>query len=173
MGLVDQIFSAINNPNQQASSGQMDNILGTVAQLSSQTGADPATMQSAVSIVGNYVRSALQQKQANAGFEEAQSIVNQFSGTQPNRQAVNSLFSPSQIEGMVEVVEQRTGLNASLVKQMLPILVPVVLNFLQSGSHNQNPQGSNPVLNAFLDADQDGDLDIADAMQLAGRYLRP
>jgi hypothetical protein len=54
---------------------------------------------------------------------------------------------------------------------MLPILVPLVLKFLQSGNNTQNPQGSNPVLNTFLDADGDGDVDIADAMQMAGRYM--
>jgi len=35
----------------------------------------------------------------------------------------------------------------------------------------QSQGGANPVLNAFLDADRDGDVDIADAMQMAGRYL--
>lgn len=50
------------------------------------------------------------------------------------------------------------------------MLIPVVLNMLRSGTPTQNPQsGTNPVLNAFLDADRDGDVDIADAMQLASR----
>jgi hypothetical protein len=56
---------------------------------------------------------------------------------------------------------------------MLPILVPLVLKFLQTGNNAQNPQGSNPVLNTFLDADNDGDVDIADAMRMAGRYFNP
>jgi len=54
---------------------------------------------------------------------------------------------------------------------MLPILVPLVLNLLQTGTGVQSQGGANPVLNAFLDADRDGDVDIADAMQMAGRYL--
>lgn len=52
-------------------------------------------------------------------------------------------------------------------QQMLPILVPLVLNLLQTGSQTRNPQGgANPVLNAFLDADRDGDVDISDANEL-------
>ena len=37
----------------------------------------------------------------------------------------------------------------------------------------QNPeQGSNNVLNSFLDADGDGDVDIADFMGMASRFLK-
>lgn len=172
MGLFDQIINAIDNPNQEASSGQLANILGTTQQVSNSYGTDPSTVQSVLSIVGNYVRSALQQKRATDGNEEAQAVVNQYSGTYPNPQAVDRLFSPNQVAQIAQVAAQRTGLNAGTIQQMLPILVPMVLNLLKSGTSTQNSQhGSNPVLSAFLDADRDGDVDITDAMQMAGRYL--
>lgn len=172
MGLLDQILSAVDNPNQQASTGQLASILSSVDELSNSYNTNPSTMQSALSIVGNYVRSALQQKRAEAGYEGAQSIVDQYSGTYPNPQAVDALFGSYQIQQIVQAVAQRTGLDANSILQMLPILVPVVLNLLRTGSNTQHPQqGSNPVLNSFLDADRDGDVDIADAMMMAGRYL--
>lgn len=171
MGLFDQILGAIEDPNQQASSGQIASMLSTVQQVSDSYGTDPSTTQSALSIVGNHVRSALQEKRNTEGPEQAQALVNQFSGTYPNPQAVHSLFSPNQLQGVVAAVAQRTGLNAGIVQQMLPILVPIVMNLLQTGTHAQNPQGGNSVLNVFLDADRDGDVDVADAMQMAGRYL--
>ena len=172
MKLFDQIINAIDNPSQQGDAGQLGNIVNTVQQLSNNTGTDPSTMQSVVGMVGNYVRSALQEKQANYGNEEAQAVVNQFGGTSPNPQAVDSLFAPFIQQQLVENIAQRTGLNGGMIQQLLPILVPLVLNFLKSGSNAQNPQGSgNPVLNSFLDADRDGDVDIADAMQMATRYL--
>lgn len=172
MGLFDHIISAVDNSHQQASPGQLSTILSTVQQLSDSYGTNPSTVQSVLSIVGNYVRSSLQQKRSTGGQEEAQALVNQYSGTYPNPQAVNTLFSPNQVEQIAAVVQERTGLNAGTIQAMLPILVPLVLNLLQSGAHTQNLQsGANPVLSGFLDADQDGDVDIADAMQLAGRYL--
>ncbi|BAZ24074.1 hypothetical protein NIES4073_49660 [Kalymmatonema gypsitolerans NIES-4073] len=172
MGLFDQIINAIDNSNQQGNAGQLDNILNTVQQVSNSTGTDPSTMQSALGIVGNYVRSALQQKQATEGNQAAQNVVNQFGGTSPNPQAVNSLFAPFLQQQLAETVAQRTGLNAGMVQQLLPILVPVVLNLLKSGANSQNPQaGGNSVLNSFLDSDRDGDVDITDAIQLASRYL--
>jgi hypothetical protein len=56
-----------------------------------------------------------------------------------------------------------------MIEQLLPVLVPIVLNFLKTGASSQS--GGNSVLNSFLDADNDGDVDIADAMQMATRYL--
>ncbi len=173
MGLFDQIINAIDSNDRQGDASQIDNNLHTMQQLSSGFGADPSATQSALSIVGNYVRGALQQKRSLNGAEEAQNIVNQYSGTQPSSQAVSSLFSGTQVEQMVTEIARKTGLNAGIVQQMLPILIPIILNMLRSGTHAQNPQGgTNPVLNAFLDADGDGDVDIADAMQLASRHFR-
>lgn len=172
MGLFDQILGAIDNPNQQGSANQLGNILNTVQQLSGNTGADPSTMQTVLSLVGGQVRSALQQQRATNGDEYAQTLVNQYGGTSPNPSAVSSLFSPGMQQQVASAISQRTGLDANMVMQMLPMLVPIVLNFLKTGSNPQNPQGGNPVLNTFLDADGDGDVDIADAMNMAGRYLR-
>jgi hypothetical protein len=171
MGLFDQIISAIDNPSQQGSPGQLGDILSTVNQLSNNSNTDPSTIQTALSVVGNYARSALQDKRANEGTEQTQQFVNQFGGTQPSSQAVQLLFNAPQIQQIVQEVENRTGLSSATIQSMLPFLVPIVLKFLQSGSNTQNPQGGNPVLNSFLDADGDGDVDIADAMQMAGRYL--
>jgi hypothetical protein len=44
---------------------------------------------------------------------------------------------------------------------------------LKVGASTENPQAAaNPVLNAFLDADGDGKIDMTDVMNLAGRFLK-
>ncbi len=171
MSLFDQILGAIDNPDQQASPGQLGEILSTVQQLSNHANTDPSTIQSVLSVVGGYARSALQQKRADEGEQQTQDFVNQFGGTQPSTQAVELLFSTPQIQQMAQEVESRTGLSSGMIQSMLPMLVPLVLKFLQTGNSTSYGQGSNPVLNTFLDADGDGDVDIADALQMAGRYL--
>ncbi|AFY34584.1 DUF937 domain-containing protein [Calothrix sp. PCC 7507] len=172
MGLFDQILGAVANPNQQGSLGQIGSIINTVEQLSDRTGADPSTIQSLLGIVGNQVRSSLQDKQATEGNEAVQTLVSQFAGTSPNPEAVDSVFSPQAQQQVADIAAQHTGLDAGIIQQILPLVVPVVLNFLQSGANAQNPQaGGNSVLNSFLDADNDGDVDIADAIQLASRHL--
>ncbi|MBW4595857.1 MAG: DUF937 domain-containing protein [Brasilonema angustatum HA4187-MV1] len=172
MGLFDQIIGAIGNSSQQGNMGQIGNILNTVQQLSNNAGTDPSTMQSVLGIVGGQVRSALQQKRDTEGPEAAQEVVNEFGDTSPNPQAVDSLFAPFLQQQLANTVAQRTGLDSGLVQQLLPTLVPLVLNVLRTGASSQNPQaGGNPVLNSFLDADGDGDVDISDIMQMASRYL--
>jgi hypothetical protein len=172
MGLFEQIIGAVANPNQQGNIGQIGSIINTVQQRSNSTGADSSTMQTVFSIVGGQVRSALQQKRETDGNEAAEAVVNQFGGTSPNHDAVASLFSTGMQQELAENVAQRTGLDTNMIQQLLPMLVPVVLNVLKSGANAQNPEGGgNSVLNSFLDADNDGDVDIADAMQMANRYM--
>ncbi len=173
MGLFDEVLNAVNSPDRQGSMDQIGGILNTVQQLSGNAGTDSNTMQSAMGIVGNFVRSSLQEKRITQGEQQTQSIVDQFSGTSPNSQAVNTIFSGGMQQQVAQAISQRTGLDANMALQMLPVLVPLVLKFLQSGASSQNPQsGGNSVLNSFLDADGDGDVDISDAMGLASRFMR-
>ncbi|NET55343.1 MAG: hypothetical protein F6K47_03865 [Symploca sp. SIO2E6] len=171
MSLFNQILSAIDNPNQTASSGQLAGIINTVQQLSSTYQSNPEAVQMATSIVGKHVRSALQQKRDTEGEQQAQGIVHQFSGISPSNQAVQALFGSPQIQQIVREIEARTPIPGGSIQAMLPALVPLVLNLLETGTDPQNPQSANSVLSSFLDADGDGDVDISDAMQLAGRYI--
>lgn len=171
MGLFDAVMSAVSNPSQQGSPSQLGAILSTVQQLSSSHGTDSGTTQTLVSVVGGYVRSALQQQQATAGTEQAQATVNQYSGTSANSQAVDAVLGPVMQQQVVQDLVQRTGLDPQTVQSMLPTLVPLALSFLQSGAHTDNPQTGNPVLNAFLDSDHDGNIDLGDAMNIASKFL--
>jgi hypothetical protein len=176
MGLFDQIIGAVNNPHQQASPDQLGAILNTVEGLAASRGVDSGVAQTALSAVGSYVRSALQQQRETAGSGQAEAIVNQFGGTSPSTAAVEALFTPNQQQQVAQGVAQRTGISSELILSLLPMLVPLVLNLLKSGSTAQSAPaagapGSNPVLNSFLDADHDGDVDVADAIAMAGRYL--
>lgn len=171
MGLFDQILSAVNDPGRQANPDQLSSILGAVQGLSNNAGTDPNTTQTMMSVVGNYVRSALQQTRDTQGPDQAHALVNQFSGTGPNPQAVNAILGPVMQQQIVQDLMQRTGLNPQTIEMMLPVLVPLALNFLQSGNSTQQSQGGNSVLNAFLDGDRDGDVDLGDAMRVASQFL--
>lgn len=171
MTLFNQILDAINNPEREASSNQLGNILNTVQQLSNSYNTNPSTIQSAMSIVGGFTRSALQQKRSTAGEAQTQNIIDQFAGTQADSQVLQMLFNNSQLQAMVQQISSRTGINAQTVQAMLPILVPLVLNFLKTGNSTSDRQAGNPVLSSFLDANGDGEVDIADAMMMASRYL--
>jgi hypothetical protein len=173
MGLFDQVMGALDNPNQQASTSQLGSILNTVQQLSGQRGADGNQTQLLMSVVGGYVQSSLREKRSEGGAQQVASLIQQFSGTQANPSALSALFTESQQQQMAQDAAQKTGLDMGTVQSMLPVVVPVVLNFLKSGEP-QRADGDapgNPVLSAFLDTDNDGDVDMGDALSMAGRFL--
>jgi hypothetical protein len=171
MSIFNQILSAIDNPEREASSNQLGSILDAVQQLSGNHQASPDAIQSAMSIVGNYTKSALQQQRQQGGTAQVNQLINQFGGTQANSQILGTLFGSSQLQDMIQQISRRTGLNAATIQAMLPILVPLVLNLLKTGNNKRNLQDNNPVASNFLDSDADGDLDLTDAMNMASRYL--
>ena len=84
---------------------------------------------------------------------------------------MSALFSTPQIQQVIDVASAKTGVDANTIQSMLPTLVPLVLNFLKTGQAKAGAAASsNPVLSGFLDADGDGDVDIADAMMLASKF---
>jgi hypothetical protein len=171
MGLFDQVVSALNNPNQEASSDQLGSILSVVGQLSGSQGLNAASTQTLLTVVGQHVRGALHEKRQTGGQSLAESLVTQFSGTQANPDAVANLFSQREQAETVQDAANRTGIDPQTIQALLPMLVPVVLKFLQQGNTKQASAGGNSVLSAFLDSDGDGDTDIGDAISIAGRFL--
>ncbi|CDM96848.1 MAG: DUF937 domain-containing protein [Limnospira sp. PMC 1291.21] len=173
MKLFDQIVGALNNPALQANINQINDLINTAQQLGVNFGGSPETTQAVMSVVGDYVRSALKEKCNQEGKESVQSFVNQYSGIQANPAVVQLLFSPQTQNRLIEAVEQRTGVNAQTIRSLLPLLVPVVLNFLQTGTNSQDPQkGENPVLTSFLDSTGDGEADIAGVLRLASSFFK-
>lgn len=171
MGIFNQILEAIDSPEREASNNQLGSILDTVQQLSGSYQTNPSAVESAMSIVGNYTKSALKQQRNQGGASQVTQMLSQFGGTQASPQVLSSLFGSSQLQNMIAQITSRTGLNARTVQSMLPILVPLVLNLLRTGNKRNNVQAGNPVLNSFLDSDGDGDVDISDMMAMASRHL--
>lgn len=171
MGLFDSIMGAINSPTKEASPSQLGSILGMAKQLTGNSGASFDQVQSLMSVVGSFTRSSLKEKRDAEGENQVQSLVNQFSGTFSNPLAVRALFTLPQVQQIIAIASQKTGLPEDTIESMLPTVLPLVLNLLQTGRETDNPEGGNSVLSSFLDADGDGDVDISDAMKMASRFL--
>jgi hypothetical protein len=184
MSFFDQILSAIEDPQQQASPDQLGSILGAVDQLSGANGIDPAMMQTVMSLVGGAVQSSLQEQQSSMGPDHVMGLLNQFSGTSHNPNALGAILNSGMQQQVASGISQKTGLDAGLILGLLPVLVPVVLNLINGGSSQpgggmgqampQQPAttGGNPLLNAFLDSDRSGTVDLGDALNMASQYLR-
>jgi uncharacterized protein YidB (DUF937 family) len=172
MGLLDQVLGAVANPAQQGSMEQLGSIFNAVQSMSGNHGGGADATQAMLSVVGGYVRSSLRE----AGPDQAQTLVNQFGGGGANSQAVQALLTPVMQQQVVQDLIGRTGLDPQTIEGMLPTLIPLALQFLQTGAPVPNaaagnaPAG-NPVLNAFLDGDSDGDVDLGDALGMASKFL--
>jgi hypothetical protein len=171
MGLFDQVMNAIADPKRQASAGKMSEILGAAKQVAQQNNADSSTMQQAMSVIGGFVRTSLKEKQQTQGDQAAQDLIEQ--GAANGAAVIPQLFNSAQMSEMITAVTQKTNLNANQVQGILPMVVPLVMQFLNSGSPKQGMPavGNNPVLTAFLDSDSDGDVDMGDMLGMAGKFM--
>lgn len=169
MSLFDQILGAVNNPEQQGSMDQLGSIVNMAQQVGGQYGIDPAMTQTVMSMLGNTVQSGLQQHSDANGFDSTQNLVQQLSSSASvNPNTIAALIPPEIQQQVCEAISQRTGLDAGLIQGMLPSLIPVAMNMLQGGA----TQSGNPLLNMFLDKNQDGQLDMGDAMGLAMQFMQ-
>jgi hypothetical protein len=178
MSLFDALLGAIENPQQQASMDGLGSMVGAVQQLSGQNGLDPAMMQTVLSMVGGQVRSSLQDQNDSMGPDHVAGLVNQFSGMGANPSAVSALFGAQGEQQLAGQIAQRTGIDGNMIMALLPTLVPIALQFLQGGgaAPMQQQQGNafagNPLINAFLDKNHDGGVDMGDAMNMAAQFLQ-
>jgi Bacterial protein of unknown function (DUF937) len=176
MSLFDEFLGAVNNPGQQASVDQLGSLVGAVQQLSGQSGIDPGMMQTVMSMVGGQMQSSLQEQQSTMGADHVNSLVNQLGAGGTNNPAMGMLFPPQVQQQLAGQISQRTGLDSNMIMGLLPMLVPIAMQFLQGGAMQSSaaaPQSAgNPLLNMFLDKNNDGNLDLGDAMGLAAQFMQ-
>ena len=171
MGLFDQVMDAINDPEKQASTEQIGQVFSAVQQLGQQSNANSDTMQTAVSVLGSFMRASLKEKRNSDGESAVQNLVEMGTQSGLAGQVLGQLLNSGQQAQVVEAITQKTGLNGQQIQAMLPVLVPLVMQMLNSGTNRAGTtSGNNSVLNAFLDADGDGDVDMGDMLSMAGRF---
>jgi hypothetical protein len=176
MDLFDAFMGAVANPQQSASVDQLGSILGTVQQLSGQHGIDPGMMQTVMSMVGGQVQNSLQEQHSTMGADHVQGLLGQFAGGSPSSGAVSALMTPQIQQQLAGAIGQKTGLDPNMLLGLLPMLVPVAMQFLHAGAPTSAPAGAaaggNPLLNMFLDKNHDGNLDLGDAMGVAAQFMQ-
>ncbi|MFB2898805.1 hypothetical protein ACE1CI_38315 [Aerosakkonemataceae cyanobacterium BLCC-F50] len=172
MGLFFEILSSLNNPHQQGSVSQLEYFLNTVNQLSANRGVNPSQMQKVMSTLGSLLRPVLkQQSLAGGGFE---SRMNHVIGANGNVATLPSLIPPQVQQQMVEKIAQTSELSTTQIETALPILISGVISLLNMGASKPGIQGGeNQILNAFLNAEKDSDVDLGEVMKFASRLLHP
>ncbi|XGV97862.1 MAG: DUF937 domain-containing protein [Leptolyngbya sp. BL-A-14] len=174
MGLFFDVLSAINDPNQSGSVEQLGTVMDSAKQLGAASGLEASTLQTVMSSLGGALFPALkQQSLAPGGNQVLSSIVNQVAGVgvSSGATAMPSFITPELQQQIVQAMAQKTGLNAGLLQSILPGLISTVLGFLGMGAPKPGVAGVNPILNAVLDGNHDGNTDLGEVFKFANRFL--
>ena len=163
-----EVLSAINDPNQQATTSQLEHITQLVQKLANSQGVNPNQMQSMMTVLGSVLQPVLKQKQSQLGAGQLASML----GRTNDASVLTSIISPRQQQQLAEAVAQKTGMQASVAQTMLPQLLPIVMSLFNMGAPIPGSVGgTNSLLSAFLDGNRANNTDLGNVIRFAGRFL--
>lgn len=169
MKLFDVILDSIANPELKTESNDLADLLGGIKSAAKEQDTPPDLVETAVSALGKHVKAGLQEYGGSREelVEEAASV------PQATPELISKLFGSQNVESVSDDVSQKTGIQTETIIALLPVLIPIVMKLFRSGGSKSDGASSqmNPLLQGFLDSDNDGDVDLADVFKLAGPYL--
>lgn len=171
MSLFQTILDSIENPDHAGSQRDLQGVASLAQLIPGGQGAQQ-NVEPILNVLGSHLQDALNQQQQTAGPTAAQQTVADLSRPGVGVQDLQGLFGQSGLNGLVEEIAQRTGLNSQVIITFLPMLIPVVMKLLASGTHQTDAQAPNPVLNGFLGSSQNGGALLSEVFQLASGFLK-
>jgi hypothetical protein len=177
MNLFDAVLASLNDPSRAT---QMSDLEGLSAAFS---GGGSSTNQLA-NLVGGFLKPMLREQQAVAGPEGVDSLLQEIKQNADSPDRLRQVLGADRMDQMVGRAQQKTGLDASAILRLLPIVLPAIIGLLQSGRPAAAPTApagaasartgsqTNPILSQFLDSDGDGDVDMEDVVRLTSVFLR-
>jgi hypothetical protein len=170
MNLFQTVLQSIENPDHVGSQQDLHGLLNFAQLLPGVQGAEQQ-VQPILGILGSHLQDALNEQQQNNGQAAVQQTVSNLSVSGAGVQEIISLFGQERFNALMGEISKRTGLDSQVILQFLPMLIPVVMRLLATGTHQTNPQAQNPVLNNFLGSNQNGGTLLTEAFQLASVFL--
>ena len=188
MNLFDTVLASLNDPSRGTQMRDLEN-------LSSAFGSGGSSTNQIASLLGGFLKPMLREQQAVAGPEGVDSLLQELKQSAHSPDQLRQVIGSERMDQVVGQAEQKTGLDASSIMRLLPIVLPAIIGLLQSGrpapaspaagatAGVQPPAGTgtpppqtgtqtNPILSQFLDADGDGDVDMQDVVRLTSVFLR-
>jgi hypothetical protein len=171
MSLFQTILDSIENPNHVGSQQDLQSV-ASLAQLIPGGHEAQQNVEPILNVLGSHLQGVLNQQQQTAGPAAAQQTLSDLSRPGVGVQELQGLFGQSGLNGLIEEIAQRTGMDSQVIMTFLPMLIPVVMKLLASGTHQTDTQAPNPVLNGFLNSSQNGGALLSEVFQLASQFLR-
>ena len=188
MNLFDTVLASLNDPSRGTQMSDLEN-------LSSAFGSGGSSTNQIASLLGGFLKPMLREQQAVAGPEGVDSLLQELKQSAHSPDQLRQVIGSERMDQVVGQAEQKTGLDASSIMRLLPIVLPAIIGLLQSGrpapaspaagatAGVRPPVGTgapptqagaqtNPILSQFLDSDGDGDVDMQDVVRLTSVFLR-
>ncbi len=155
MNFFQTVLQSIENPDHAGSPQDLHGLLSIAQLLPGVQGAEQH-LQPILSVLGPHLQDALNEQQQNNGQTAVQQTVSNLSQPGAGVQEIVNLFGQERFDAIIAEISQRTGLNSQLVLEFLPVVIPMVMKLLATGTHQTDSQAQNPVLNNFLGSNQNG-----------------
>jgi hypothetical protein len=170
MSLFDSIISAIQSPQHAGSNQDLQSLVNVTSMIPGLQGTGQQ-IQPILNVLGPHLQDVLNQQKQTAGAAAAQQTVTNLSQQGVSVQELQNLFGADRFNGIISEISQATGLNSQLILSALPVVVPVIMQVLATGTHQTNSQAPNQVLNQFLSGQNGGAL-LNEVFQLASRFIK-
>ena len=181
MSLFDAVLSSLNDPSRATDQSHLESLVSALT----SSGASSANAGQIASLIGGFLKPALQEQHAAGGAHGVDSFLDSIKQSASSPDQLKQVLGADRVDQMVGSAQQKTGLDSSAIFRLLPIVLPAVIALLQSG-RPATPSGAavtaasgatagghtNPILAQFLDTNADGNVDMADVVQLASRFLQ-
>jgi hypothetical protein len=170
MSFFDSIISAIQSP-QHSGSNQDLQSLANLAGLIPGLQRNEQQIQPILNVLGPHLQAALNEQKQAEGVGAAQQTVTTLSQPGVSVQDLQNLFGADRFNSIINQISQTTGLNSQMILTALPLVIPVIMQLLATGTHQTDSQAPNQVLNHFLGGHNGGAL-LNEVFQLASQYLK-
>jgi hypothetical protein len=177
MSLFDAVLASLNDPSRATQMSDLES-------LSSAFEGGSSSANQVAGLIGGFLKPMLREQQALSGPESVDSLLHEIKQSADSPDRLRQVLGADRMDQMVGRAQQKTGLDASAILRLLPIVLPAIIGLLQSGRPAAAPEApaseagaqtgsqTNPILGQFLDSDGDGDVDMEDVVRLTSVFLR-
>jgi len=172
MSLFQTVLQSIENPDHAGSQQDLHGLLNLAQLLPGGQGAQQQQLQPILNVLGSHLQDALNQQQQTNGQGAVQQTVSNLAQPGTGLQGIVNLLGQDRFNSVIGEIGQKTGMDPQMINQLLPALTPVVMKILDTGTHQTDPQATNPVLSSFLGSNQNGGALLNSVFQLASQFIR-
>lgn len=185
MNFFETLVNSIQDPQAGTQKSDLATLLAALTS-GTQSSAKPlpaSATESLVGMIGGALKPALREVGQTGGIDGIEALLGSLKQNASSPQNLERTLGQDRMNQMVTKAQQKSGLPVDTILSMLPVILPAVVSLLQSGARSgaaptaqqgatATSPGNNPLLQNFLDSDNDGEVDMQDLVRLGSKFLQ-